>query len=328
MGAQAPADAVEQRIVAGLLAAPDPGQQAWGAYLAGNYGQTKFVPELRRLLTATHPDVQLQALDSLIRLGAKVPAEELLLLWPTHRAPVLILLAMAPQDNEPPLRSLTRDDLNPKEWTAVYNLRVANKAPGIAAELLSELTVHVSVRVRDSETLGPGYGGTGGGGVVCGGSGFRPGFPPLYSYKLVDLPAQGDVLLAPGRHPIYYRRDLSTSTSFNAIDKNIFRFEYLADLLATQPDQLPLQPAILREVVWKGAEAYLAELRDAREQVNRGFQGLMRQLQERELLTGREADGLRPQVEFTVIDGRAERQPPLPEVPGATIPVERSTPES
>lgn len=317
LGAQppvvSPTDEIEQRIVAGLLASPDPGQQAWGAQLAGNYGQTKFVPDLRRLLVATHPDVRLQALDSLIRLKAEVPSDELLLLWPTHRTPVLILLARAAKENQEVLRSLSKGELDPKEWVAVYNLLVSNKAPGVAADLLSELKVRVTVTVRDGPEVGPGYGG-GIGGVAarCGGPGFRPGFPPLHLYVLADYALPGDVVLAPGRHPIYYRRQETGSDSYGAIDRNLYRYDYLADLLMTQPEYLPLRPEVSRIVTWKGADEYLAELEAARQQVEASFQSLVRVLRDRDLATSRETDGLKPQVEFNVIDRRANPQPSLP----------------
>lgn len=321
LGAQppvvSPADDIEQRIVARLLASPDPGQQAWGAQLAGNYGQTKFVLDLRRLLVATHPDVRLQALDSLIRLKAEVPSDELLLLWPAHRTSVLILLARGAQENQEVLRLLSKEELDPKEWVAVYNLLVSNKAPGVAVDLLAGLKVHITVTVRDGADVGPGYGAGEGGGVArCGGMGFRPGFPRLYYYVLADYALPGDVLLAPGRHPIHYRRQQTGSNSYSAIDRNVYRYDYLADLLMTQPEFLPLRPEVSRIVTWKGADEYLAELQAARQQADAGFQWLVRMLKERDLATLRETDGLKPQVEFNVIDKRANQQPPLPAAPG------------
>lgn len=311
-----PTDDLEQRVVAGLLASPDPAQQAWGAHLSGNYGQSKFVPDLRQLLAATHPDVQLQALDALIRLNADVPSDELLLLWPAHRTPVLILLARAFTENQEVLRSLTKQDLDPKEWVAVYNLLVSSKAPGVAADLLADLKVQITVTVHDAPNAGPGEGGSMGGGVSrCGGIGFRPGFPPLYVYVLADHAQPGDVVLAPGRHPICYRRQQNPSDSSSSINRNAYRFDYLADLLLTQPENLPLRPQVTRAVVWKGAGDYLAELEAARQQASSGFQSLVRMLKERDLATSGETDGLKPQVELTVIDQRANQQPPLPTEP-------------
>lgn len=312
-----PTNDIEQRVVAGLLASPDPGQQAWGAQLAGNYGQAKFVPDLRKLLVGTHPDVQLQALDALIRLNAEVPSDELLLIWPTHRTPVLILLARAAQENLEVLRSLTKEELDPKEWVAVYNLLVSNKAPGIAAELVGALKVRVTVTVRDSAEVGPGYGAGEGGSIAsCGGIGFRPGFPPLHLYVLADRAQPGDVVLAPGRHPIHYRRQQTGSSSYSSIDRNAYRYDYLADLLMTQPEYLPLRREVSRAVDWKGADEYLAELQAARQQVEADFQSLVRKLKERDLVTSRETDGLKPKVDFEIFDGRANQQPPLPAAPG------------
>ncbi len=295
-------------MVAALLASADPAEQAWGAHLAANYQQTKFVPDLRRFLTASHPDVRLQALDALIRLKADVPAGELMPLWPTHRTPVLILLAADAKKNEDNLHSLTREDLDSKEWVAVHNLLVLTRAPGIVAELLSALQVHVMVWVQDSGRFGPGYGGgIGGGSSMCGGAGMRPGFPPLFYYALVDVPSPGDVMLAPGRHPIFYRRSQNPSNSAVTIDRNVYRFEYLADLAGVAVKDLPLQPTVSLTVTWKGADAYLAELRVARQQVLANFATLSRMLEE--------PDAGLPQIEFTVMDIRVNQQSPLPETP-------------
>jgi hypothetical protein len=228
---------------------------------------------------------------------------------------VLILLARAFKENQEVLRSLTKQDMDPKEWVAVYNLLVWNKAPGVAAELLADLTVHITVTVYDASGPGPGHGGSGGSGSRCGGIGFRPGFPPLYLYVLADRAQPGDVVLAPGRHPIYYRRQQTCSTSYSSIDRNVYRYDYLADLLLTQPEYLPLRPEVSRTVAWKGADEYLAELEAARQQANAGFESLVRMLKERDLATSRETDGLRPRVEFTVSDQRANQQPPLPTEP-------------
>jgi hypothetical protein len=186
----------------------------------------------------------------------------------------------------------------------------------VAADLLSDLKVHISVTIYDASGPGPGYGSSMGSGLSgCGGPGFRPGFPPLYLYVLADRAQAGDVVLAPGRHPIYYRRQQTGSTSSSSIDRNVYRYDYLADLLMTQPEYLPLQREVWRTVTWKGADEYLAELDAARQEANAGFQSLVRMLKEHDLATSRETDGLKPAVELTVIDQRVNQQPPLPTEP-------------
>src|SRR6266550_3271045 len=72
-----PADRLEQKIVADKLAAKDPSQVAWGVYLAANYQQKKFIPEIIQLLAAENTFVRRAAIDSLIRLDADLPEETL-----------------------------------------------------------------------------------------------------------------------------------------------------------------------------------------------------------------------------------------------------------
>jgi len=302
-----PADAMEQRVVAGLFASADPGRRAWGAYLAGNYQQTRFVPQLRRLLTAADPDVRRQALDALIRLDADVPANELLPLWPAHRAPVLILLARAPGQNRVALRSLLNEEIIGTEWVAVHNLLVSIKAPGLAMELLSHMTVRVTVLVCDAGGRCGSYGAGGGGGVSnCGGVGYRPGFPPLYHYTLTSTPARGDRLLAPGRHPIHYRRRRNPSHNGGIVDRERYRLEYLAQLLDTQPEKLPLRRSSIRSIDWPGADRYPAAIEAVREEMAAQFAALVQMLHARGLATPHETDGLRPRIDLNIIDTRAK----------------------
>ncbi len=264
LGAQtlnpSPAWAIEDRIVAELLNSGDSARQAWGAHLAGNYGQTKSVPQLRRLLTSWHPDIQLQAVDSLIRLDAAVPLDELLAVWPNHREGVIILLAKDPEQNREALRSLTKLELHNLEWIALHSLLASMKAPGLAADLLRALSVELTVWVAETDKFGVQPGG-GGGASACGGIGSRPGFPPLFFYRLHQNPAPGDVLLAPGLHPIYYRRQRNPSGAEALIDRALFRHEYLAQMLDSEPQSLPLQAKVSRHMIWRNEEEYLATLR-------------------------------------------------------------------
>jgi hypothetical protein len=310
-----PVEGIEQRIVTELLASGDDSRRAWGAYLAGNYGQTNSIPELRRMLASSRRDLAAYALDSPIRLDAAVPSEHLLALWPNHRAPIMILLARAAKDNQEGLRRLAREDLRDPEWVAVQNLLVMVKAPGLAAELLEALKVRISLSVVDSEDHSGFGSGIGGGGCGCGGSGFRPGLPPPYSYSLSQSPQPGDVILAPGLHPIYYRRQQGASECFISVDRNRYRFEYIGNLLHTRPEYLPLKPELSRKVLWKGSDGYLIAVRQLREEVNAGFRSLARMLQESGLATARETDGLRVQLELHAVDTRQTKQPPLPPLP-------------
>jgi hypothetical protein len=72
-----PVVAARQAQVQAFLLSKEPVQLAWGAYLAGEYLEPSFVPSIVPLLRHEHPDVQLAAIDALLRLNADLPAESL-----------------------------------------------------------------------------------------------------------------------------------------------------------------------------------------------------------------------------------------------------------
>jgi hypothetical protein len=66
-----PANTAEPATVSALLSSSDLVQLAWGAQLAANYQQKKFIP----LFNFLDADLQLSAFDPLIRLDAGVPEQ-------------------------------------------------------------------------------------------------------------------------------------------------------------------------------------------------------------------------------------------------------------
>jgi hypothetical protein len=222
-----------------LLQAPGYREKAWGAYLAGKYhlqdqaaslvSQLAALRELAgSILRGDTPEfaVVQATLDALIQLGRPVDAAHLLPFQTQWTDEVLILLAQDPQANREALLAMATNALGDPigtRWVAIHNLLVEARSAGIAAKLLSEVNISHVFHVVDRSGFGPGEGSGQGGGVLCFGAGdFAPGFPPIGVYELVFSPQTGDVILAPGTHPVYYHRTLLTGRrggSFVPLDR-------------------------------------------------------------------------------------------------------------
>lgn len=215
-------------------------EKAWGAYLVGKHrlqekgadvasqlaGLRELAGSTLRNGTPEYSVVQ-ATLVALIQPRYHVDAAGLLPFqshWPDE---VLILLAQDPQANGEILLSMAeRRDLEgarwveSARWATVHNLLVAINSPGIAARLLSGVNLSHVFCVMDRAGYPAGSGGGRGGGAYDGWGGFASGFPPAGVYDLVLSPPGDDVTVAPGRHPVYYRRVLAAIHSRKSIARS------------------------------------------------------------------------------------------------------------
>jgi hypothetical protein len=307
--AQSRSAIAEQRIVAELLASPEPARQAWGAHLAGNYGQVKFVDPVVRLLGSPHPEVQLHALDAVIRLNAEVPSQTLEVLlrnFPNH---ALILISRRPENYRHLLLNMLRGPLYDLLWAAANNILIQLKDREAIAGLLRDFRIQLRLLIVDSGSAHGVSGAMGGVTIGCGPVSPKSDFPPPVFYRLVNEPQPGDVLLGPGRHPIHYRRSADASTKFTHVDRDRYRQENLADLLHIEPRNLPLESHPSRTIEWRGAEAYVDQMRGIRTDLLRGFRETSGLLVARGLLGESDTAGLQPDIHIYIHDERRERTP-------------------
>jgi len=219
-----------------LMQSPEYREKAWGAYLAGQYGlqdrASDLLSQLAALRESTAPQrIVVQAtLDALIRLGSKPDSTLLMKQFPNE---VLILLAQNPPAyREALLLMAEQQDVLGFRWVVANNLLVEFRLAGIATLLLSEVNISHRFSVTDGSGLPPGEGGgSGGGALCCGMPAPARDLPPVGIYDLVLTPARGDVLVAPGAHPVYYRRVTTCrGQEFLDVDRQEYRLEYLAEL--------------------------------------------------------------------------------------------------
>ncbi|MEO8658125.1 MAG: hypothetical protein ABI693_06625 [Bryobacteraceae bacterium] len=305
---------------------PDAKARAWEIYRIGHDRLTDQAPQLvAELVRQRHtlayeshdPDttalVQI-TLDALIQLDATVESGVLLEYLPRHQPEVLVLLALHPKEHQSALLALQDELQDGAAWLAVRNLLAETKAPGFAARLLKETKYRLSVTVTDPNQRGGAFGGgEGGGGAGCGVRGFPRGFPPGAVYSLKRNPLRGDVLLAPGPSPIYYRRtviptdrQIGWDSVLDMIDKQRAREEYLKSMLPRIPGETFTSYTSL---VWAGEETFVSQLQAAAGEQARLITAMTARLLELQWFTCAEAGALRLPVEIELHDMRAGRGP-------------------
>ncbi len=279
-----PFAATEREIsaeAAQLMQSPGYREKAWGAYLSGKYRLQDQSTALVSQLAAWHelaantlrgdtPEyAAIQAtLDALIQLGHPVDPANLMSFqrqWPVE---VLILLAQDPPGSREALltmaRTTERDPVG-TIWVAAHNLLVESRSAGIAALILSEVNVSHVFRVTLGSRLRPGERSVHGAGAVCFGPWeLAPGFPPFNVDELVFLPQTGDVIAAPGMHPVYYHRALPNGLrggAFVPLDHQEYCLEYLAALSYLSLNTIKQALAPATHIRW-------TNLTDYRNQVN------------------------------------------------------------
>lgn len=337
--AAAPPDEAQGKA-ARLLKSASARERAWGAYLSARHELGENVPALVELLergvkaeagedsTDAETSYALRAvLDALIQLDAEVPAATLQTLYRHYPDEAVILLSNPSANNQATLLALLAE--TPAErvrWLALGNLLAQSGAQGFSALLLAGM--EIDVRVRVFTTANEDYGWNGGGGDACGGSGnfcsTLEGFPPVAVYVLTRDASRGSVVVADGTHTVYYLRQSNVCPGeahslFLTGNPQRYRQEYLLSMLGISPTDSEFFDVEREfEIVWKDDKQFARDISRLRKQVAKSYEELLRQLQERNLLTPTEASTLKPNISFKIIDHRRDPDaPPLPEVPAA-----------
>ena len=338
-------DGIEKRMAplsSAWLNSADPRTQAWGAYIVLRDRRTDAIPALLEMLAAfsvvdeaaTQADADrhyamLAVLDTLIHLGADVPAADAQRIYPEFPVQSLILLSRSPNDSPDAVPTLleifTSERRSQAAWLAAGNLLLQRCAEGFATAIVEGLTVHAVVTVTE-----PNAGGGFWGGVLCCGLGgsarAKAGWPPVGVYAFAgcgDRLQPGAVVLAGGTDPAYYYRQVNSSYQIDGAsgccgccrpDQDLVRQHYLTTLLSASADEPPVRAHVSHTIMWKDVDGYRGELRDFIAQQQRVFAELARRLGERGLVSGEDAKTLRPKLKVRVLDQRPSRQPTLPAI--------------
>jgi len=284
-------------------------ERSFALYYAGERGFTQFIPQIIEVARDSNQLLP-WSLDALIRLRADVPVDVLHTAWKDHRAATLILAARNPSHVRDFVPHVLSDGLKDEEWLAVSNLLVAARSPKVAFSLLQNLRVAWLVTVRDPGSQ-----------VMSGGSGMAfmvgccglgvPGHLPRPFYRLVQRPATSDVLVAPGRRAIHYRRTLDCNETGEFVDRNEAAAEYLGELLK----QDTFQTRRSHGLDWRGPTNFLTELGKLRASTWWEYRKIVDGLIAEKLLTRGEARQLRFEISWSFPDAREVKQSPLPQWP-------------
>ena len=311
-------------IAEGLTAA-DAAGRAWGAYEAARTRATGHDAHLVRMLADPGPFdpmakriIRQHVLDALIRCNVKVPAATLLphrRLFPTH---ALIIASRDPVTHHRVIHDQfmgSRSDVN---WVAAGGILVARRAPGVAATLLSKLSIDISISVTDGSPTWRSSGG-GGSSIGCGSLTAPDGFPPLVTWKLRRGRAvKNAVSVTEGRHPINAHRhvhdgkSIGTSSHSRLEQREKIRRDWILDLLGDDATEVNLELQRGFSIDWTNAAACKAAVRLHRAAVREDCAEVVRRLHRKALLTDEERERAFPRVTLKVHDDREDKSSPLP----------------
>ena len=323
-------------LIRPLLASGDDRQVAWGATWARELSLTDLVPDLVALVRDEAQDDEavgyygmLAVFDALIHLDAMIEGEALRPFLERrhgfghdHKAAAIVLAVRSgnPHTLLELFDVLDRDGKSWEEgWLALGNVLASSGVAGFAMRLVQGIEIDVEITVRDPGRHGGGSRDLG----IGSGDGRLPeceGYPRIWRYDLTERPRTGDLLLADGPRPIFLRRreaQRGFGSTRRTPDRTRDRLAWIAGLVGTQVDELPLERRYGRTVAWSTPEAYLASVRGLQVQIASDFAQTVQRLVATGHLAAHEAEALRPRMHLEVRDKREDPSVPLPPLPDA-----------
>jgi hypothetical protein len=311
-----PAQENEARVLAsGWLRSSDPRLQAWGAYVASRYRDTRLAPDLIEFVRAYRPsanarfetgryDAMTQVLDAIIQCELGIDVTEVARLAEVFPDQAIILLARLRGDKaSPALLDIfrTRPGLD-ESWQAAGNLLAQRQAPGFAAEVLGSMTVHARIRLAGPQPAIP---------PIKIAPKRRDGapirvyrnWPDIFRYFLTcenrNSPTLGGIVLAPGIDPVHYFRSFNGATWSGAcVESDLAREHFLVTLAAARQSEPPIRSQLTHEMTWSGDRKYLREVNAFVADQQSRFAEIAMKL---------DAGSARPKLEVIIEDLRAKR---------------------
>jgi hypothetical protein len=344
--AQAPSVAAgvpSESIVETWLRSGDPRLVAWGAHDILLARDVDLVPELVTLASQWQPlsrraldaknrtelspeqiderDAMSAILDALIQMNAPVPADTLRNLAPDFGNDIAVLLSGMPADQA----GSVSFDLYRLQAEHIYALQYVSAAllalhpvPGFAADLLSNLTVHATVRI-----VLPGAGQFG---DVIAGDCFslpeapREGWPTTGQYFLSHEKGNGALLLVGGIDPVYVTREQSTRYLGDFCHLPIVhlgsnqRLRLIAEMLNVSPETIPWQTDPTVQIEFLSQERFEDALLSFIQKQQEKYRATVAALAARDLLTPSEAQESFPELDLKLIDLRGHGAAPIPDL--------------
>ena len=289
------------------LRADDPKEIAWGALRAAAQRLVACEPELRGALRRLAGDRAWLArraangvLDALVRIDAKVPAEELEPF--VHFAPAVVLAARA-GDDALLLAAFRRLGRSGDAWWACGQLLANARNPEFVRDLLLvpiAIVVHVGAVTEPMPESA----------VYCSMDTDR-GWPSYARYTFGSDARAGDFLVRDGTVPVYCARDLGSAGSCRwpeaeRGERERARLRWLLDLLGPQHHLPILAPDQVSTTPWTDAAALVTFATARRTRLTAEWQRLVDACVAAKLLPPKAAAALTPPITIALVDHRPE----------------------
>jgi hypothetical protein len=307
-----------------LLRSGDTVRVAQGAHRAGLHRLSEAVPDLLRVLRQYRSDsstpgrlVRLLATDALVQLGAQLSTAQARVLDTEDMViPSLVLLSQNPKRHLRQLREIHDANETGKArqvWQVTGNLLAQEKAAGFAAKLMGAFQMKLKISVllpnQVSWNLPVVVGSGGASGAHSSGPSPR-GFPRLPFYSLTSLPCLGDIVLAPGKDPIYYRRTLMEEGMFeqdlseDSFRSDLTRLGWIETMAGTRAEVLGFKLESWHEIQFKSEKSYSEAVRESHSALERAWRSFVQCLEATGALTREEAARLPPKIHLVIDDER------------------------
>jgi hypothetical protein len=146
------------------------------------------------------------------------------------------------------------------------------------------------------------------------------GFPPIGIYRLSRYPDPGDRILAHGALPIAWYRSGETAggeqfgvgCTAGSVRRPEVRLRWIADLLGTPVDELPVQHWISRTVGFPSVKVLRRRVQRIREEIAANYREVARRFVGPGLMEEEEIARIRPKIEIKVLDVRLRKDREIP----------------
>ena len=107
------------------------------------------------------------------------------------------------------------------------------------------------------------------------------------------------------------------------MDRNLVRQHYLESLLNYNDEDIPIKSESQQGIQWHGGAAFVSALQSLVQAERSAFQGIVKELLDKDFLSSEEAGSATPKFEIKIRDMRHEDKTPFPPIPdlGADVTV-------
>lgn len=304
------------------LHSDDPRLIAWAADFARRRHDEKILSQIPVLLEhwpmppmvggyeekAAQCRAILALLDSVIQQNVQIPLSVIETIAENFPAQALLLIQRVPLESSRSILikwAFSGDGaINGTQSRAAAMILAKNPNSSFVRRVLEGLVQHVTIRIVSPGTA------YGGGINSCGDSADSarmPGWPPVYTYRLVDSDSGTGTnfisIVNIGTHNIWagrYEENSGWGACSNWKPDAAFRHELIAYWLGIEPEEMAWQPYQSLNVVWTTKSAYEREIGAYLEEDRAKMSDTLRRLLDRQFLDEKTTEKTFPQISIRI----------------------------